>query len=161
MTKFEQILSNPNVNGNKVIKGYIFVVPNKASKISRDTDYAKENFEIYKKEFGDVVTEDNMVQIWAHNAPEEGQQSNWSDHGVPTEVLEKAGIPNFQCGFWRDGLFHSYLPASWLKDKKEGEHLYLSYENGTEKAYFDLVCQQQNYRYEQFGNFEDVVERVL
>ena len=167
MLKFEKIYSNVNVGENKVIKGMLFIIPNNASIASsgapegssRETEYLER-----KQLFGEKIANTPFVQIWAHNAPEEGNQSNWTDHGVPSKVLESVGLTteDFSMPRWRAGLFPHHLPAEWLKEIKEGNHLYMKYTNDSGKeVYIDMICQQKDYRYESHGSFEEVVAKVV
>ena len=160
-------LHHPNLDKNPeypVIEGYLFIVPNPASKIVvRDdlSDFEKEEINGYETMFGNDLTYKPFVEIWAHNAPVEGSESNWTDHGIPMKVQEKAGI-KFSRPRWRDGLFFNRIPYEWVKGKNDGDHIYLEYEDDSgHKAYFDMVCDQANYRYRNHGDFKNVVEKVM
>ena len=176
MTKVKQI--NPNLlqePAYPVINGELFIVPNAANRCLKDEEkeYKKSlgiNFifdssgsiaDERKETFGEDLTYEPYVHIWAHNAPEEGEDSNWTDHGIPEEVQEKAGI-KFQRDGWRDGLFYHSIPYEWVKGKKEGDHLYLEYtDKGGNKCFFDMICRQKEYRYESHGDFSEVVKSVM
>ena len=161
-SNFKQLFSNPDVNGNPVLKGEFFIVPNKARKYSEpETEFQKEEAQELKDIYLDKYQEP-MVQIWAWDG--EDFDSNWSDHGIEIEKLKGVDfeINEFQHGKWREGLFLHHMPSSWLEDKKEGDHLYLQYQNKDGKSlYFDLECKQLGRRYERFGKFEEVLQSVL
>lgn len=156
MSKLELISST--VTG-KTLRGLLFIVPNPAN-VATEGDEYDERIHL----FGDIVAGSAFVQIWAHNAPEEGNESNWTDHGVPSDVLKSVGLTtkDFKMPRWREGLFPHRIPVEWLKDKTEGDHLYMSYTSDNGKTiYFDMVCQQKGYRYGSHGTFDEVLERVI
>ena len=156
MSKFK-LISNPITE--KTLRGLLFIVPNPAN-VATEGDEYDERIHL----FGDNVAGKPYVQIWAHNAPEEGSDSNWTDHGVPSEVLESIGLTteDFKMPRWRAGLFPHRIPAEWLKGISEGSHLYMSYTSDNGKTIFlDMVCQQKGYRYQKYGTFDKVLERVI
>ena len=169
---------NPNLNQeptHPVVNGLFFIVPNAANRCltEEEKEHRKSlgiNFifdssgsiaEERSETFGKDLAYEPYVQIWAHDAPNEGEDSNWTDHGIPIEVQEKAGI-KFKIPGWRDGLFYHSIPYEWVKGKKEGDHLYLEYTDEDGKTcFFNMVCQQKNYRYESHGDFSEVVKKVM
>lgn len=156
MPKFELISST--VTG-KTLRGLLFIVPN-PSNVATEGDEYDERSHL----FGDNVAGKSYVQIWAHNAPEEGSDSNWTDHGIPSKTLKSIGLTtkDFKMPRWREGLFPHRIPSEWLKGISEGGHLYMSYTSDNGKTiYFDMVCQQKDYRYESHGTFDEVLERVI
>ena len=81
-----------------------------------------------------VDIKESMVQIWV-TSPD---SDNWTDNGHP-ELKER---------------FTKYLPASVLKDVKEGDVLHFNLEN----KQVELKANQLGYRYARFGKFEEVYE---
>ncbi len=165
MTKtnnFKKIFSNPDVNNNLTIKGELFIVPNKARYYtSPKSEFEKEQAQEIKDTFLGEYQEP-MVQIWAWDG--KNFDSNWSNHGIEIEKMEAVNfkVDDFQHGKWRKGLFLNHMPLSWLQDKKEGDHLFLQYENKDgKKLFFDMECRQLGRRYENFGKFEDALQSVI
>ena len=164
MPKFE-LIPNPSTvfdsriesNTEKILRGLLFIVPNPANIITTDEVEYDERIKLFDND-------GPFVQIWAHNAPEEGSDSNWTDHGIPSETLNSVGLTTeeFKMPRWREGLFPHRIPAEWLKGISEGCHLYMSYTSDNGKTiYFDMVCQQKDYRYERHGTFDEVLEKVI
>ena len=176
MSKFLNV--KPNLNQEPeypVIKGSLFLIPNAANRSLKEDEKEKRkslgiNFifdssgdiaEERKSLFGEENMFEPFVQIWAHNAKEEGEASNWVDHGIPDETQNAANI-KMQHPKFKDGLFPPSLPASYFKGLNEGDHLYLLYEdNDGHKCCFDLTCQQNGYRYESHGDFNKVFKSVM
>ena len=123
---------------NNMIIGDMFIVPNMPEDIlfqineslpSMAADYIKRIENLTGKK---VDIKESMVQIWV-TSPD---SDNWTDHGHP-ELKER---------------FTKYLPASVLKDVKEGDVLHFNLEN----KQIELKANQLGYRYARFGKFEDV-----
>lgn len=120
--------------------GHIFVVPNMAAKAS---DFFSPNNLREKVEAAGftIGSEDElMVEVWAVS----DQSSNWSCH-------------SFKSGPRRGAYWTGYLPLSALKGKKEGVALQVVDPQG---ATVNLICQQQGFRYERAGTFEEAVAKV-
>ena len=100
--------------------------------------------------YGEKYLNENQIQIWVTGG---GLGDNWCDHGMNSDEVKK-----LQFGKYKDGLFPPFIPYSFFKDKKEGDHVYLQVE-GTD-IIFDLTCNQSDYRYRNYGKFENVLERV-
>lgn len=129
----------------KVIEGEIFIIPNLAK--SPSSYWGQERFSEYVEQVvkyaSDVMdirthdlSEDRMVEVWTTSE----DSDNWSDHGHPRI----------------EGRFPDRFPAKWLEGLTEGDVLVLV---GKNQRYF-LVCNQTSYRYQRFGTFEEVLDRV-
>lgn len=148
----------------------IFVIPNGAGLISefmcgqdKKLAYFQEMAELNGLEFD--PEKDKLVQLWFVETDENGNHTDemcdnccrhaWLINGYKTRIREEL------------------LPQSWISGK-EGDQIHLkfkpfavlaneSYSSGNEE---DLIIdatirlKQQLYRYRQFGDFEEVVEKV-
>lgn len=134
-------------NNNGIISGNVFIIPNSAANISG----TKGNFICEKgksffiehtiKNIHEVLTvpkDEIYIEIWAFSP--DNNKSNWTCH---SEMPGQENFPN-------------YLPAKLFKGKKEGDTIEFLSKWGTIR----LKLTQQGYRYQQFGNFEDVLEYV-
>lgn len=129
----------------KVIEGNVFIVPNLAMSESNYMGHKYYDPWVEEKiadasEIIDMrthdLTQDRFIQIWTCSPESE----NWSDHGHPQI----------------HGHFPDRIPAKWLEGLTEGDVLVLV---GKNQRYF-LVCNQTSYRYQRFGTFEEVLDRV-
>lgn len=142
----------------KQIEGKIFIIPN-APYTKKELGWMDES-KWYKwvdmaqkymlNNFG-LTVEEPMIQVWAGNEI----CDNFSDHMVKfakmigeNEAIEVA----------RENRFPSHLPYSVVKDLKEGDTLTLRHKNG---VVFNLKVSQTTTRYARFGNFEDVLEKLV
>lgn len=135
-------------------KGMVFIIPNHAS--GKDTTWILGKDKALSSFAEDIRNNENeqFVQIWCHTNGD--KNSNWQCHG-------EKHLENFAFNGLAKGHFSVYLPASWLKDKKEGDVLHIDVldENGEETlAQYALLCQQKGFRYENYGTFEEVLSRV-
>ena len=89
-----------------------------------------------------LQSNDAAIEIWATGLGSD----NWSDHGLPTTI----------CGDRRQ-LFVTHLPHRLLKGLKEGDKLNVQI-LGQEVS---LICNQRNFRYRRFGNFEDALDKAM
>lgn len=137
----------------KVIEGKIFIIPNLAAK---ESDFLSSIDGIktqVKNIFGIEPKPDcKWVQIWATNQ----EFSNWRDHGTPWEdILEYDPID-------QDYSFPGWVPDHLLEGKLEGDHIDSEFDlPGTNiRIKLTLTCQQLRFRYERFGNFQEVLKYV-
>ena len=129
-----------------------FIVPN-ACGTSKDffmdsqKKMAQDFFELNGKEFDE---KEKLIQVWIHNE----RCDNMIDHYFQVPGTNLSG----QC--------FGYIPESFLKDIKEGDvkeliipgHTYdESGKHAAARFKMKIKFQQKGYRYERFGNFEDVV----
>ena len=152
----------------KEIKGDIFVIPNHAGKAEDFLGSFSEKMAEYGKKIceanGKMYDEDNdyFVQTWM--VSEDAGSDNMARHGFDVDVDgEKYYI-------WR---LEENIPRQ-LIDLSEGESAtinllgkgYRNSEDFTNDNYVDVMipviftAAQTKYRYRNFGNFEDVIERV-
>lgn len=125
--------------------GFMFIIPNQARKVSDyDNKRAEALLNLYGCSFG---TE--MVQIWTTNEAED----NWCDHGDPYGREFETGL--------KSHLFPGEFPREFFQDNQEGDLIVLDMEdeNG-EHHYQECVLRQLGYRYERFGRFEEVLEKI-
>ncbi len=140
-----------------VIKADIFIVPNEAMDF-QDFGHNKEWLaEKLKKHLGIMPSEDEkLVQVWITSE----KSDNW-DH--PGSLQEELGIEYNLLDDSREnrlmGYFPSRLPESILSGKREGDIIRLRHK--TYDVDIELTCKQQEYRYRNFGAFEEVLKYVL
>lgn len=133
-----------------------FIVPNACGTakdffMESQKKMAREFFELNGKEF----TEDmKLIQVWLHNK----KCDNMVDHYFKVPGTELSG----QC--------FGYIPVSFLKDIKEGDVKELVIPGHTYDKDGNYSCagfkmkikfQQHGYRYQRFGNFEEVVASLV
>lgn len=162
------------IDGKPVVhhaRADVFVIPNRAGKVSQFIIHPEKEEEKMKKlcEMNDETFDpenDWLVETWL-TAEEDLGSENLSDHGfsiVADGVKYRAGMD-----------IRRYIPAKLLP-KKEGETVILnipcwyrnneSYEmykkddDGDFTLELELTANQSSYRYRNFGPFEEVVEKV-
>lgn len=124
---------------------FAFIVPNHTRLVN---EYDNKRIEALCNLYGCGTTE-RLVQIWTHNA----DQDNWSDHGHPYGMEFETGL--------RKDLFPNVFPVAFFEGLKEGDVLGLDMEDEDGNHHFqNLVLKQKGYRYESFGNFEDVLAQI-
>lgn len=154
------------------INAKAFVIPNPARTLKDFLgDSKKKYFDVFATINNmDIKDDDKMVQLWLHNT-EELHCDNLSCHSfeVTLDDGRKIVINAYDL---------EYFPAKLLENIKEGESItyqspYLrrvrEVTNGSiddidgVEIIFDITmtCQQKGYRYQRFGNFEDVVLAVM
>lgn len=125
--------------------GFMFIVPNHTRKAS---EYDNKRAEALVNLYGCSLAEP-MVQIWTHNA----DQDNWSDHGDPYNRTFQHGL--------REDLFPNVFPKSFFEGMKEGDIISLDMEDEDGQHHIQhIVLRQKGYRYESFGDFEEVLEKI-
>lgn len=143
ITKIRKTNAKNFVDDNKY--GFIFIVPNHTRLVN---EYDNKRMEALVNLFGCGTTE-RLVQIWTHNA----DGDNWSDHGDPYGREFETGL--------RKDLFPNVFPKAFFEGLKEGDVLGLEMEDEDGNIHFqNLVLKQQGYRYERFGKFEEVLEKI-
>lgn len=124
---------------------FAFVIPNHSRKVS---DYDNQRAEALVNLYGCSLAEP-MVQIWTHNA----DQDNWSDHGDPYNRTFDHGL--------REDLFPNVFPKSFFEGMKEGDVIGIEMKDEDGNiSHQNIVLKQKGYRYESFGNFEDVLAQI-
>lgn len=125
--------------------GFMFVIPNQARKVS---DYDSKRAEALANLYGCGMTE-SLVQIWTHNQ----DQDNWSDHHYPYDL-------DFDTGLKKD-LFPNVFPKAFFEGEQEGNLITLDMEDTDGNHHYQTCClRQRGYRYESFGDFEEVLEKI-
>lgn len=144
---------------NKVLKGYIYIVPNDLwddAQIIGDTrEECEKLWEDKKKEFisgkiSNLPNSKHYVQVNIESNP--GRDDNWCDHGTPGY---KSSMLNHE-GWWRS-LFPKFLPVDLFKGKKEGDVVKLDTIYGP----VELTLGQGESRYGRFGRFEEVLSDLV
>lgn len=119
---------------------------------------------------------DPIVQVWFASDYDEKLGNDYLKE-------DNLGSDNLEAhGFWTDDANYSfrygYLPLPLIKDIKEGDTMDLEFEvekeiirEGSKRKYLDygekdriklhITFDQRSYRYRNFGNFEDVVRKVV
>ena len=95
---------------------------------------------------------EKYVQVWIHR-PAEGNDSNWTDHGIPEEFKGIFKYPEDIRAY-----APRVLPLNLLKEKKEGDEMVVA---ETDEYIVTMKFQQLNYRYQRFGTFETVIEFLI
>ena len=124
----------------------VFIIPNTIGTFKKE-EHNHLNAKLARWGFSERFKEgDTIIQIWIAS----DASDNWADHGAPQEIfnlLEPTG----------KNYFPQYFPASIFQNKKEGETVDLMLEGVHQLT---LTCNQLNYRYKNFGNFEDAYNYV-
>ncbi len=170
---------------NKTYNAAVFVIPNGAiychefainSQVERYIRYCTDLCEQKGIKFD--PDNDPIVQVWFTSSYNEDLCNDYlKDDNLKSDNLEAHG-------FWTDGAYYSfrygYLPLPLIKDIKEGDNMDLEFEVEKEivikdgkRKYLEygygeknrinlhITFDQRSYRYRNFGNFEDVVRKVV
>ena len=149
----------------ETIAADLFIVPNRSFKVTEKTfEWVRfDLYEIYSaNKLAGEFKDQNWVQVWFVTRGNE--DSNWTDHTIDgfTEL-----------GGWRP--VSQYLPKSIFDGHKEGDVVTIilpicksvelaenenSYADMRARVKVEFCLKQQNYRYERFGTFEEVLARV-
>ena len=125
--------------------GFMFIVPNHSRLVN---EYDNQRIEALCNLFGCGTTE-RLVQTWVHNE----DQDNWSDHGYPYELEFNTGM--------KPHLFPGVFPKAFFKGNQEGDIISLDMEDEDGQHHIQhIVLRQKGYRYESFGDFEEVLEKI-
>jgi hypothetical protein len=95
--------------------------------------------------------DEQLVQVWVSG----GTSENWADHGLPTELYSLEMIQKGELPLYATRL-PTFIPAKMLEGVKEGD--ILTFELNGKTA--EVTASQQGYRYQSFGNFEEVFKQV-
>lgn len=154
------------------INAKAFVIPNSACALkSFIGDSKKKYFDVFATlNNTEIKDDDKMIQLWLHNT-EELQCDNLARHSfeITLDDGRKIVISAYDL---------EYFPAKLLENIKEGESVkyqspYLRrVREVTDESIDDvddleiilditMTCQQKGYRYQRFGNFEDVVSEII
>jgi hypothetical protein len=145
-----------------------FVIPNRAvrlvefSKQPWMNDVYKYLLEMASLNNIELNDDDEIIQLWFHS--EELESDNLCDHGFNIR-LNNGRMVSFRPKALQ------WVPLKLLESINEGDSLLLispSSSNFNIKRqssvdailHISMICQQQGYRYQSFGNFEDVVKKV-
>lgn len=144
----------------KAVELNCFIIPNRATKF-KDIVLGSEKIRLLTTctVIGVPCSNDPdeiWVQVWISGNNKEND--NYTDHTYPEEEREALQIPK-----WAkkpdDVVFAPHhLPLSVLKHVKEGTTLEFTGWYGTKVR---MTFKQKGYRYERFGNFEDVLQHVV
>ena len=160
---------------DKTYNAAVFVIPNAAgycrqfwlkSVGERVEKYSKDLCSQKGIEFD--PEHDKVVQVWFTSKYNEDLKNDY----LKEDNLGSGDMSSH--GFRMDGKFYyfkySYLPYPLIKDVKEGDTMDLEFEVSTvdeddnrtyETIKLHITFDQHSYRYRNFGNFEDVVRRVV
>lgn len=150
----------------KVIKGDVFIVPNYASELN---DFPEHNQDWFKEKLSrltgiEAEKEERMIQLWITS----NTCDNWQDRFAGFQKI--IGILNTESEEikWENrrgrearllGYFPRYFPSKIFEGKNEGDIVTLDcpeYE-----VVIELSCKQLDYRYKNFGRFEEAFKYVL
>lgn len=168
------IESKPIINATA--NAEIFIIPNRACKLSGILDFAKDKF----RKLGEDVcassgtsfdeSKDYFVETWI-TAEEDLGSENLADHGFRIKLSDNQYVR--VCG----GEISRDIPSSLLKDLREGKETVQitfnnlqgkiitnkDYDNAVEATVnltLNLTAAQRKYRYRNYGNFEDTLREV-
>ena len=174
------IKTNDNRNFDIYMNADMFVVPNKAAKIvpelvdleKKTTDAIAANgmeFDLYN---------DKFVQVWMVSTDEESKCDNLQDHSISFNYNNLEIFISYVCGHIllkalkevkeNDTIDMVFPMQGWgisVYDTTGGENIrdwkHVDYEEDVKvNLHLHLTAKQQGYRYQRFGNFEDVVSYV-
>ena len=158
-----KIHNTTEINMKQEIQLSCFVVPNPIQKLGYVTISNVNGTHIWDKDVDELermskfgvwpVRGARYIQVWIH-CPAEGENSNWTDHGIPEQYKNMFGYHNAD----RFAYAPSVLPMKYLMKFKEGETTTL-FEN--DNCIVTLKFEQLPYRYGRFGRFEEVVEKLV
>ena len=161
---------------NATANAEIFIIPNKACKLSGILDFAKDEF----RKLGENVcaasgtsfdeSKDYFVETWI-TAEEDLGSENLADHGFRIKLSDNQRV------YVYSGQISRNIPSSLLKDLKEGkETVQITFNNlqgriitgkdydnavdATVNLTLNLTGAQRKYRYRNYGNFEDALREV-
>ncbi len=152
------------INTIATVNADIFVIPNSAGKIENFIPFEDSLNEMKQicelNGYGEFDKNDPLIQVWVCD----NKCENYQNHYPKFTAEGKTYRYNLT----------SFIPYSILKNVKEGETIDLDLpvtgfhinEDDTESSIdtvisFKLTAKQTSYRYRRFGNFEEVVERVV
>ena len=158
-------------NNTVTMAADMFVIPNRAATIE-DFFQPEEMKKFAQAIKPDYSEDEKMVQVWLVEAgalEDENKCDNLCRHNFI--VKDENGNE------WYSHLKEEFIPQGLLEGKKEGDTISVSYPAiGTiskcmsktgEKEYkyfnvlMEITLRQQGYRYARFGNFEEVLNKVL
>lgn len=155
-----------NISDGIKFDAKIFVIPNSAGKVSDffDPEQVIRNATEVCEANGITFDPENdyLIETWYHS--KQLGCDNIPDHNIYFEDEEgNKWILGSNCG--------RYLPAKLFEGHKEGDTITIklpmwltkNYSENSEDviAEINLTLQQQGYRYQRFGDFEEVVEYVI
>ena len=161
---------------NATANAEIFIIPNRACKLSEILDFAKDKF---RKLGEDLCTasgtsfdesKDYFVETWITVEEDLGSE-NLADHGFRIKLSDNQRIHVYS------GEISRNIPSSLLKDLREGKETvqitfnnlqgriitgkdYDNAEEVTVNLTLNLTAAHRKYRYRTYGNFEDTLESV-
>ena len=143
----------------KVIKGDVFIIPNYAREL-RDffvRDWLREKLSrLAGIEF--VRDDEKMIQLWITS----DKCENWNHFaGFQKELgIRKENLRNCKDPEERGLLyFPNYFPSKIFEGKKEGDIVKIGCPEYD--VIIKLTCKQLDYRYRDFGRFEEAFKYVL
>lgn len=159
-----------NLNNGIHINADLFIIPNSAAKIEDLIDISRENNLKYMQKICELngmkfdEQNDYLIETWY--CSEEFECDNIPDHSIycNTEDGQRC-IIGVESRRW--------LPSNLFKGKKEGDTINVKIpvwvrinnrNNGDAIdaiADFTITLSQTKYRYARFGNFEEVLEKVI
>ena len=150
--------------------GRIFIIPNKSATLDEFINGGED----IKNTYVDInPEEDKFVQVWLSEQPivdENGMPENFgrelmnSGKESTFSENERPEIKDFQFNGLRKGVIFQYLPASYFKDKKEGDFIYIDILDNDGKEVIYQYCfelKQAYSRYSAHGSFEEVLQKVI
>ena len=125
-----------------VIHGNIFIVPNRAHTLE-DWLAPESTLDNFQKALSNVglSPEGKLIQVWyVSDECDNWSSHRWEDH---PEFFGSHGLPN-------------HLPEHLLEGVKEGDELVLNFGDKELR----LTAAQSDYRYRNFGTFEEAFKQV-
>ena len=169
-----------STTAEKIINLALFIVPNPAFQLSpfKEKDFSENRSEKVeearrlnlsvedvdtgynyigriKNFFGEgyVKPYETFTQVWIADMPDVEEVSDNESNYVDGFCKREWNVP-----FER---FHHDFPSKWLEGLNEGDSFYLeTKDNDGKEIAFKITVLQEKYRYERFGRFEKVFQKV-
>ena len=152
------------MENKKIIKGDVFIIPNCASKMA---DFPEHTQDWFKEKLSrltgiNIVEDEKMIQLWITS----NNCDNWQDcfagfqkaiglikDEAEEDLWEKRGREARLLGY-----FPGYFPSKIFEGKNEGDIVTLDCPEYN--VVIELTCRQLDYRYRDFGRFEEAFQFV-
>jgi len=140
------------------IKASAFIIPNPISEFKDFFESSKEGIAIETKKFFNIIPNEDtkFVEIWVTNQDcNNFSCHDWTDAFIDWEEYKE--LPKEVRSDLRS--FPAYFPLSIFDGINEGDTIILTPEfNGVGKIQIEIKCQQLGFRYQSYGEFQDVIK---
>lgn len=139
-----------------VVEGFAFIIPNQVTKLEEfsEPEWQMEKLRRLcgiKANYGD-----RMIQIWVGSVECDNWNSSYCGFQkiLGMEELNERTRDNRLVGY-----FPQYFPVQIFDKKMEGD--VITFECEEYNVTIKLTCKQLGYRYERFGRFEEVYDKLV